>query len=168
MNTQKTEAIAVILLFVTSFLCLPVSSDTTTEVTGTFTPTGTLSVTCNNTAPAFGPVNTGESSVVSGIYVNNTGSVNATVDIQAEDGSGSWSLVSHTPTGSDKYSMRVKVETGSWLDAISSQIVSSDLPPGPISNTTYIALNVTLSIGSTQASPGVQTVYTNLTIGQIS
>lgn len=166
MNTRKGESILVTFLLTMVFFCTPVSSDTT-EVTGTFTPQGTLSVYCNNTAPAFGTVNTGDSSVVSSIYVNNTGSVNATVDIQAEDGSGGWSLVTHAPTGSDKYSMRVKVEAGSWLDAITSKVVSSDLPP-ITGNTTYIALNVTLSIGSTQASPGVQTVYTNLTIGQIS
>jgi len=165
---KKILAIGIALLMV-SFLPMSMADE---EISGTFTPTGgTLSISVNNTTPAFGSINLGASSQVSDINVTNDGTVNASITCTAQKGPNDWELVAGTasPTGTNQFCINMKVEAGGFVDIQSQQTLSADLPPTPYTaNSTYYALKVFVGEYTNQGTPSEQTVYANLTVTAVS
>ena len=165
---KKIMAIGISLLLVGVFMPSVFSADT--EITGTFTPIGTgISISVNNTSPAFGNIDLGGNASVTDINVTNTGSANCSVTCNASDGTGTWTLVAGTasPATNDQYCTNIKVAAGAYEDVINEVNVSLDLPPDGV-NYTYFALKLFVSDFTTEETPGEQMMYANLTASALT
>ena len=165
---KKIMAIGVSLLLIGVFMPSVIGVDE--AITGTFTPIGTgISISVNNTSPAFGNINLGENATVTDINVTNTGTANCSVTCNASDGAGTWTLVAGTssPATNDQYCTNIKVTDGAYVDVIDEVTVSSDIPPDGV-NYTYYALKLLVSDFTTEETPSEQTMYANLTASAVS
>jgi len=150
---------------------LPTVNSTTT-VTGTFTPVATgVSIACNNTAPTFGNINLGSSAENLSINVTNDGDTNCSVTMTAEDGPGTWALVAGTtsPATSNEFCINGDFDDAGYVDVQTEKTVASDLSPqGGGRYHVKIDLKVFVSDYTSEGSPSQQTFYANLTASAIS
>ena len=166
---KKIIAIAIVLCI---FAYMPMVSSETDTVTGTFTPVPTgVSIECNNTSPAFGNINLGESKEKAGFNVTNEGDVNCSVKMTAEDGAGTWTLVAGTasPATTNQYCVNMDPADTGYVDVFTEQTVKADLPPsGSGANYTKFDLKVFISDYTSEGTPAQQTFYANLTAAALT
>jgi len=139
----------------------------TVSLSGTFTPTGTLSITCNNTAPAFGTIGLGASAKVANINVSNNGNVSCSVTSAAvETNSSSWTISAgnYSVTGPNLFSVAINNRSGDWLDASSTATISANLTAyqGKFFDLTVFVSN------TTSVASALQTIYFNMTAAALS
>lgn len=121
MKAKIAVAVAFLMVLASSALVL----GDTQDITGSFTPTASVSAEIWNTTMAWGSLNVDESSIQPN-QINNTGTTNIDVTIKYKDTAGDLSLVASAP-GHDEY--RVEQNgTGSWTDVtVSYTTIVSDL-----------------------------------------
>ena len=113
---RKEKAIIVSLMVLVCFLVPTVLGGETT-VTGTFTATGTLSVSVNDTTPAFGSIEVSASSTVP-MKVTNDGDVTADVtqDQAVVDGGNSMTIGTNGSLTIDQYAVMMRPSGGGETD----------------------------------------------------
>ena len=144
-----------------------------TTVTGTFTPIPTgVSISCNETTPAFGNIDLGSSKAIDTFNITNTGDVNCSVVMIAEyDASQTWTLVAGTssPATNNEYCINMDPHTGSYVDVYTEKTDDADImPQGAGNNSALFNLTVFCSDFTSEGTPGEQTFYTNLTAAALS
>lgn len=143
MNTKIAVIVATLLVLATTPLVL----GDTADITGTFTPTASVSAEIWNTTMAFGSMNVDD--VVSlPTQINNTGTSNIDVTIQYKNTAGDLSLVASAP-GHDEY--RVEQNgTGSWTDVtVSYTTIVNDLAHTSGEKVFNVRLTLGSSLGGT-------------------
>ena len=150
-------------------LLIPVvSADTTVNVTGNFTSTGTLSAEVWNSTLDFGNITTGSNSVVL-VQINNTGStvIDVTQDQVVEDSGDDLDVGEMGSLAADEYSvlMNSTVGSGGWTDIGNNDnsVVSDDIA---ISGNDVYNLCVNLSSSVTKQYPDEETFSADLTVSE--
>lgn len=172
---EKRKMIKRIAIFaIAIILCMgmmPVALSATT-VTGTFTPLPTgISISCNNTAPAFGNINLNSEKEVSNFNLSNDGDTNCSVTMTAIHSAGTWTLVAGTssPATTNQYCVNMDPNDAGYVDVQAQKTIVSDLPPsGAGTNYTKFDLKVIISQFTDEGAPAQQTFFANLTASAIS
>jgi hypothetical protein len=126
---KQTKLLAILISLTLCSFSTIVLAAPTVSITGSFTPTGALSITCNNTAPNFGTIALSSNGYVPGINVTNNGNVSCSVTAIAGDGDAIWTLASanFSVVGPNQYSIDINNGTGDWLNIFTSQTLSANL-----------------------------------------
>jgi hypothetical protein len=170
MNMKKT--IVMLMVVLSTILCMVPATFGVTTVTGTFTPIPTgVSIACNKTAPGFGNIALGSNAENISFNVTNEGDVNCSVKMTAGDGAGTWALVAGTtsPATTNQYCVNMNPNLTGYVDVFTEKTVSLDIPPsGNTWNYTRFDLKVFVSDYTNEGTPAQQTFYANLTAAALS
>jgi len=170
MNKKITVLFAIMIL-IGMYVPLALGASTST-VTGSFTPSATLAISCNYTSAPMGTI-----SLASGAWIHNTsgaynltnvGEVNCSVTIQSGNGSGHYNLTANSSlTGvTDKFAVNIHV-AGTSHDILGGYTLSSDLGTAANENRTNFNMSVYLSTFTSQEG-AEQTFYANMTAAALS
>jgi hypothetical protein len=163
---KQTKLLAVLIsLAICSFSSIVLAAETVV-ITGSFSPTGTISITCNNTSPAFGTIALGSNSFIANINVTNNGNVSCSVTAIAGNGTATWSLVSanFSTVGPNQFAVAVFNGSATWLNIFTSQTLSANLSQ---SEGKLFGMKVYIS-NTTSSASASQAFYCNLTAAALS
>lgn len=167
---MRNKILAILITVVLLSALVPTAMGETDTVTGTFTPLPTgVSISCNNTAPTFGNINLGSDKEIVYFNVTNTGDVNCSVKMTAEDGAGTWTLVAGTssPATTNEYCINMDPQDTGYVDVQTEKTVKADLSPSGIDYTKF-DLKVFVSDFTSEGTPDEQTFYANLTASALT
>lgn len=143
---MKTKTVVIVATLLVLW-ATPFTIADTTDITGTFTPTASISAEIWNETMAFGSMNVDD--VVSlPTQINNTGTSNIDVTIKYKNTAGDLSLAASAP-GHDEY--RVEQNgTGSWTDVtVSYTTIVTDLAHTSGEKEFNVRLTLGSSLGGT-------------------
>jgi len=153
---KKIYAILISLILISVVPILPTVLASDTTVTGSFTAEGLLDVDVNDSSPAFGTINAGNSATVE-LKVTNNGDVTADVtQTQASHDSGNLAIGTAGGLGADEYSVETWSSDGtsSWEDVGAGTAVIADALA--VSGEQNYTMKVTVSSEVGQASDANQ------------
>jgi len=153
--------ISALILSAIPFVPMTFASDT--SVTGSFTASGTLDVDVNESSPAFGTIEAGNSATAE-LEVTNNGDVAADVtQTQASSASGTLAIGTAGSLGADEYSVEIYSSdgAGSFQDVGGgTAVIADNLLP---TNSQNYTMKVTVSSVLGQASDA-NTFYANTSV----
>ena len=176
---MKKSIAVLVAAFMISALCPSVLGASSAAITGTFTPSGSLDIICNVSAPDFGTINLAESAITYNITVQNVGDTACSISTQAVNDTG-WAIVAgnYSPAGLNSYSVAILnysrgvVESKTnYLDiSAGSYLINGSFAAtgGDQINKTWYNLQVYVGNATDEGTPGAQTFWANVTAAALS